>query len=40
MKDVSIMSKEAGVELAKITVGGKSFIIRGDREETIIPKSY
>ena len=38
MKDVSIMSKESGVEFAKVTVDGKSYIIRGDRNGTTIPK--
>lgn len=38
MKDVSIMSKETGVEFAKVKVDGKSYIIRGDRNGTTIPK--
>jgi len=39
MKDVSIMSKESGVEFAKVSVDGKTYIIRGDKTGTIIPNS-
>lgn len=39
MKDVSIMSKESGVEFAKVTVDGKTYIIRGDKSGTVIPNS-
>ena len=39
MKDVSIMSKESGVEFAKISVDGKTYIIRGDKSGTDIPNS-
>lgn len=39
MKDVSIMSKESGVEFAKVSIEGKSYIIRGDKNGTVIPKS-
>lgn len=37
MKDVSIMSKESGVEFAKISVDGRTYIIRGDKTGTVIP---
>lgn len=37
MKDVSIMSKETGVEFAKVTIGNRSYLIRGDRIGTDIP---
>ena len=37
-KDVSIMSKETGVEFAKVIVDGNSYIIRGDRNGTTIPR--
>ncbi len=37
MKDVSVMSKETGVEFAKVTIGNESFLIRGDISETNIP---
>ena len=37
MKDVSIMSKETGVEFAKVTIGDKSYLIRGDGRGTYIP---
>lgn len=39
MKDISIMSKEAGVEFAKVSINGKSYIIRGDKSGTVIPNS-
>ena len=39
MKDVSIMSKESGVEFAKISVDGKTYIIRGDKSGADIPDS-
>lgn len=39
MKDVSILSKETGVEYAKVTIGNKSYLIRGDNEGTTIPES-
>ena len=39
MKDISIMSKESGVEFAKVTVDGKTFLIRGDRTGATIPNS-
>ena len=39
MKDVSIMSKESGVEFAKVTVDGKAYLIRGDKAGTTIPNS-
>ncbi|MBO4531360.1 MAG: hypothetical protein J5767_12070 [Paludibacteraceae bacterium] len=31
MKDVSIMSKESGVEFAHVTIGNKAYLIRGDK---------
>lgn len=37
MRDVSVMSKETGVEFAKITIGNESYLIRGDKSETTIP---
>ncbi len=39
MKDVSIMSKESGVEFVKVSVDGKTYIIRGDKSGTVIPNS-
>ncbi len=39
MKDVSIMSKETGVEFAHITIGEKVYLIRGDKNGAVIPKS-
>lgn len=39
MKDISIMSRESGVEFAKVSVEGKSYIIRGDKTGTVIPDS-
>ena len=39
MKDVSIMSKESGVEFAKVFVDGKTYLIRGDKSGTVIPDS-
>ena len=39
MMDVSIMSKETGVEFAKVTIGNKSYLIRGDGRGTGIPDS-
>ena len=38
MKDVSIMSKETGVEFAHITIGDNSFLIRGDKNGAIVPQ--
>ena len=37
MTDVSVMSKESKVEFAKVTIGNKSYLIRGDSKETVIP---
>ena len=37
--DASIMSKETGVEFAKVTVGTETYIIRGDTKGTVIPDS-
>ena len=39
MKDVSVMSKETGVEFARITIGNESFLIRGDKKGTTIPQN-
>lgn len=36
MKDVSIMSKETGVEFAHVTIGNKIYLIRGDEHGVII----
>lgn len=38
MKDVSIMSKETGVEFAHVTVGDNTYLIRGDKSGTNIPQ--
>ena len=38
IKDVSIMSKETGVEFTKITIRDKSYLIRGHNGGTDIPK--
>ena len=35
---VSIMSKETGVEFAKVTIGNKSYLIRGGQRGAVIPK--
>ena len=37
MTDVSVMSKESKVEFAKVTIGDKSYLIRGDSKGTVIP---
>lgn len=37
MKDVSIMSKEAHVEFARVTIGNKTYLIRGDKNGVVIP---
>ena len=39
MSDVSLMSKEAGVEFAHVTVGDTTYLIRGDVKGTVIPYS-
>ena len=39
MSDVSLLSKEAKVEFAKVTIGNKTYLIRGDERGTTIPKS-
>ena len=36
-KDVSIMSKETGVEYARLTIGDKTCLVRGDKTGTDIP---
>ena len=36
-KDVSILSKETGVEYARLTIGNKTYLIRGDKSGTDIP---
>lgn len=38
MKDVSIMSKETGVEFARITIGEKTYLYRGDKNG--VPLTY
>ena len=38
MKDVSIMSKEIGVEFAHVTIGDKTYLIRGDKNGANIPQ--
>ena len=37
MLNVSIMSKETGVEFARVTIGDKIYLIRGDERGTMIP---
>ena len=37
MSDVSIMSRETGVEFAHVTIGNETFLIRGDGKSTDIP---
>ena len=37
MTDVSVMSKETGVEFAHVTVGSTTYLIRGDVKGTVIP---
>lgn len=37
IKDVSIMSKEAGVEFAKVTIGNEEILIRGNKNGATIP---
>lgn len=39
IQDVSIMSKETGVEFAKITIGSSAYLIRGDQYGAVIPDS-
>ncbi len=36
MKDVSVMSKESGVEFAKVIIGNKAYLIRGDEKGVFI----
>ena len=38
MKDVSIMSKETGVEFAHVTIGDKTYLIRGDKGGAVVPQ--
>lgn len=38
MTNVSIMSKETGIEFARITIGETAYLIRGDENGTTIPK--
>ena len=38
MTNVSIMSKETGIEFARITIGETAYLIRGDESGTTIPK--
>lgn len=37
--DASVLSKETGVEYAKVTIGNKAYLIRGDENGTDIPIS-
>ena len=37
MKDASIMSKETGVEFARVTIGNVSYLIRGDNRGVHLP---
>lgn len=37
-KDVSIMSKESGVEFAKVVMGDKTILIRGNKNKTDLSK--
>ena len=39
MKDVSIMSKETGVEFAKVTIGEETYLVRGDKTGAVVPDS-
>lgn len=34
-----MMSKETGVEFAKVTIGDKTYIVRGDKNEAVVPES-
>ena len=38
-KDYYVMSKETGVEFAKVTIGDKTYIVRGDKNEAVVPES-
>lgn len=38
MTDVSILSKEARVEFAKVTIGDNSYLIRGDSKGAFVPE--
>jgi len=38
-KEISIMSKETGVEFASVTIGNKTYVIRGNEYGTDIPDS-
>ncbi len=39
MTDVSIMSRETGVEFAKVSLATKAYLIRGNAKGTVIPDS-
>ena len=39
MKDVSVMSKETGVEFAKVTIGDKTYLVRGDKNGAVVPEA-
>ncbi len=39
MTDASIMSKETGVEFAKVSIGSETYLIRGNAKGTVIPES-
>ncbi|MDO4487593.1 MAG: hypothetical protein Q4B67_00680 [Eubacteriales bacterium] len=38
IKDVSVMSKETGVEFAKVSIGNKTYLIRGDKNGAVVPE--
>ena len=38
-KDYYVMSKETGVEFAKVTIGDKTYLVRGDKNEAVVPES-
>lgn len=39
MTDASILSKETGVEFAKVSIGSDTYLIRGNAKGTVIPDS-
>lgn len=39
IKDVSIMSKETGVEFARITIGNKTYLVRGNKNGAVVPET-
>ena len=38
-KDYYVMSKETGVEFAKVTIGDKTYLVRGDKNDAVVPES-